>query len=269
MECLSRRRILGYLATPALPALERRRQNVLFIAVDDLNTRLGCYGAPVLSPNIDRMAARGVRFDRAYCQCPLCNPSRTSLLTGRRPPSAQVTENPHWFRTRMPGVLTLPAHLRRNGCVTAQIGKIFHRGRDDENAWDIGGTPGSEGERITPENQKQWGRTADRWVAAAGEGEDQPDGRIAAEAGYTLRTLRDRGKPFFLAVGFAKPHAPLIAPKRFFDRMRQSNRRVDRGGGWGYWFLAAQAAGVSSASRWMEVPARPGSGSRRSELCAP
>lgn len=217
MERLSRRAVVGPLLAPALFGIRQRRPNVLFITVDDLNTRLGCYGAPVVTPHIDRLAGRGVRFDRAYCQYPLCNPSRTSLLTGRRPPSTQVTHNHHWFRTRIPGAVTLPAHYRHNGYTTAQIGKVFHRGRDDEEAWNTGGTKGSEGEPITAEAQKQWGRTADRWAAIDGNGEDQPDARIALGAVSLLRTLARQGKPFFLAIGFARPHAPLVAPKRCFD----------------------------------------------------
>jgi uncharacterized sulfatase len=208
---LTRRSLLqgALLQTPA-----PRRPNVLFLAIDDLNTRLGCYGAPVRSPHIDRLAGAGVRFDRAYCQYPLCNPSRTSLLTGRRPPATRIMENQTWFRRELPEVVTLPQHFRQNGYTTAQTGKIFHGGLDDDRAWTIGGTKLVEPRPRTKEEQAERQRRADRWVALEGEGEDQPDHRTASRAVELLEQLRD--KPFFLAVGFVKPHVPFLAPKKYF-----------------------------------------------------
>src|SRR5687767_508713 len=122
-----------------------RRTNVLLIIADDLRPDLGCYGVDaVRSPNIDRLAARGVRFDRAYCQYPVCNPSRVSFLTGLRPDATQVFGNDVPFRAKLPDVVTLPQHFKSNGYVTISLGKVFHRSgdvedvqgeRDDKPSW--------------------------------------------------------------------------------------------------------------------------------------
>ncbi len=195
-------------------------RNVLFIVVDDLNNSLGCNGHSVVkSPHIDRLAARGLRFDRAYCQFPVCNPSRTSFLTGLRPDSTGVLSNTVPFRSKRPDAVTLPQLFRQHGYFTARVGKVFHSGRnmDDHRAWDVTSDP--EG---TPLGRKGQGRNLTdgrirwcRWLAAEGEDEDQPDGRIAAEA---VRLMQQRpDKPFFLAVGFHKPHDPFVAPKHYFD----------------------------------------------------
>jgi len=211
----SRRALLA--GSAAALVQQKHKLNVLFFAVDDLNTRLGCYGAPVRSPNIDALANRGVRFERAYCQYPLCNPTRSSLLSGRRPPTTGIMENLTWFRKRMPDVVTLPQHFRASGYVTAQTGKIFHGGLDDDRAWEIGGTKLAEPKPRTPAEQAERQKQADRWVAVEGEGESQPDYRIATRAVELLEQLTKQDKPFFLAVGFHKPHVPLIAPKKYFD----------------------------------------------------
>ena len=207
------------------------RPNVLLITADDLRPELGCYGHRVVkSPNIDRLAARGVRFDRAYCQYPVCNPSRTSFLTGLRPDTTRVLDNGTQFRRNLPDVVTLPQHFRQSGYVSVGLGKIFHRGltmedlrpeMDDPPSWDVTkyfqATPlglQGEGRNLTG------GRVAwCRWLAADGTDDDQPDGQIAAEAVGWLeaRAKKVSAKPFFLAIGFHKPHDPFIAPKKYFD----------------------------------------------------
>jgi uncharacterized sulfatase len=203
------------------------RPNVLLIVIDDLRCELGCYGVTeVRSPNIDRLAAKGVRFDRAYCQWTVCNPSRTSFLTGLRPDATGILENQTPFRQKLPDVVMLPQLFRQNGYFTAGLGKVIHAGIDpktgkrvffqDEKSWDdcrnfeatAEGRKG-EGRRLTPAE----GPIA--WLAAQGGDEDQPDGQLAAAA---VKVLEDnQNKPFFLGVGFHKPHDPFHAPKKYFD----------------------------------------------------
>src|SRR5215471_18254302 len=123
-------------------AADNQRLNVLLIAFDDLRPELGCYGNKLIdTPNFDALAKSGVRFERAYCQFPLCNPSRTSLLTGRQPNTTGVTDNRTFFRDAHPDFVTIPQHFKANGYVTARTGKIFHGGIDDTENWMFGGEP--------------------------------------------------------------------------------------------------------------------------------
>ena len=203
------------------------RPNVLLITVDDLRPDLGCYGHGVVkSPHIDRLASRGVRFDRAYCQYPVCNPSRTSFLTGLRPDSTRVLDNSTHFRRTIPDVVTLPQLFRGNGYFTASLGKIYHRGltmedlraeMDDPKSWDLARYFQATPLGLTGEGRNLTGGKVPwcRWLAAEGTDEDQPDGQIARDAIELLEQNRD--KPFFLAVGFHKPHDPFNAPKKYFD----------------------------------------------------
>ena len=198
----------------------QRRPNVLLIVVDDLNNSLVCYGHSVVkSPNIDRLAARGVRFDRAYCQFPICNPSRTSFLTGLRPDSTGILSNTVPFRSKLPDVVTLPQLFRKHGYFTARVGKVFHstRNMDDPKSWNVTSYPkgtllGKKGQgRNLIGGRIKWCR----WLAASGNDLDQPDGQIAAEAVRLLE--QHKQDPFFFAVGFHKPHDTFIAPKCYFD----------------------------------------------------
>src|SRR5262249_44249670 len=121
-------------------AADGQKLNLLLIAFDDLRPELGCYGNKLIdTPNFDALAKTGVRFERAYCQFPLCNPSRTSLLTGRQPNTTGVTDNRTFFRSAHPDFITLPQHMKANGYVTARTGKIFHGGIDDTENWMMGG----------------------------------------------------------------------------------------------------------------------------------
>ena len=127
-------------AAPSQSAPKARRYNVLFISSDDLRPELGAYGVGrIKTPNIDRLAARGVRFDRAYAQYPLCNPSRTSLLTGRHPSTTGVMDNNTYFRVKHPDWVTLPQYFKQHGYATLRSGKIFHGGIDDQVSWTEGG----------------------------------------------------------------------------------------------------------------------------------
>lgn len=202
----------------AVPADEAKARplNVLFLMSDDMRPELGCYGnGQVKSPNLDALAAAGVRFDRAYCQYPLCNPSRTSLLTGRHPLSTGVLENSTYFRDQHPDFVTLPQHFKAHGYAALRTGKIFHGGIDDADAWTEGGERRPERRGEPAKKKGQIPSQSDRAVVLEGDGESHGDFKTAERAFDYLRRYKD--KPFFLACGFTKPHSPPTAPRRFFD----------------------------------------------------
>lgn len=240
--------VTASLATVAslLPAAEAKKMNVLFIVSDDLRAELACYGdSPALTPNIDRLAMQGVRFERAYCQYPLCCPSRTSMLTGRHPTTTRVHGNRTWFGTEHPDWASLPQYFRQNGYTTLRSGKIFHEGLDDTVAWDEGGEARRFGD-AAPAAKKEQPATAkpvsaaeaeahvktmvaadrsqasksDRWEALPDDQSPPPGDTVKTDKAIELlrKAAANPDKPFFLGFGLSKPHSPLIAPKRFFDR---------------------------------------------------
>lgn len=228
-----RRTTLSLVALVAL-ALHARgadNPNVLFIVADDLRVELGCYGSPAKTPNLDALAAEGVRFDRAYCQQAVCNPSRSSFLTGKRPDTLHLWSNGTHFRDKNPDATTLPMWFKEHGYETRGMGKIFHnwhtKVKGDRRSWtadeflhyanhgdDI---PDLRG-KLPPNSAEGIGRMYGQGPVC--ECRDVPDeayydGRVAAEAVKALGAVKD--KPFFLAVGFWKPHAPFNAPKKYWD----------------------------------------------------
>jgi len=259
--------LIAALLTPAANAAEQvaetpKRPNVLFIAVDDLNTRIGCYGdAVVRTPNLDRLARSGVRFDRAYCQFPLCNPSRASLLLGRYPTTNKVIDfsYPALLETDW---VTLPQHFRNHGYEVSLLGKIFHFDKDLMRNWFHEEVPGDEyppdwsaGEKWVRKSQEiharmladltrwepyrtlappptGWVKSLRTWANVFGpvtRAEEQDadakprayewtaDVANSKRAVDLLSQWAASKKPFFLGLGFYKPHVPLVAPKRFFD----------------------------------------------------
>ena len=208
-------------ASRNISAGKGNKKNVLFIIIEDLRNVLGCYGDPLVkTPNVDRMAKRGVRFDRAYCQYPVCGPSRSSFMTGLRVDTVGVYDNVTPWTTHLPGpVTTMPQFFKDNGYHTVRLNKVFHGTdeHDDPKAWsemfNMGTSKlGRTGEsRNMTNGEVKWCS----WMAANGTDEDQQDGIITTKAIDLMREKRD--KPFFIALGLAKPHDPFEAPKKYFD----------------------------------------------------
>ena len=251
----------AFLAGSALSPLLRaartgtgaRRTNVLFIAVDDLRPQLHCYGhEKMITPNIDRLAARGTLFSRAYCQQAVCSPSRTSLLTGLRAETTHIHDLQTHFRLHLPDVVTLPQHFKQNGYFAQGFGKIYHGSLDDPQSWSvkswrpkgpgylkketIAGMKRQREEMIKAGKLKKTkkvlkrdpktgiplklARPGARVRGPAWEDPDVadnalPDGKTADEVIRVMREVKD--KPFFLGAGFVKPHLPFVAPKRYYD----------------------------------------------------
>ena len=189
--------------------------NVLFIVVDDLRPFLGCYGhSEVHTPNIDRLAERGTLFNHAYCQYPICNPSRTSVFTGLRPETTRVLNNSAGFREMLPNAVTLPQHFKAYGYHTQSVGKIMHNlsRQDDIYSWSVP----SWGLPIT--NQ---GPLNPSWQAFDVEDDELSSGKTANRTVETLKEIQNT--QFFLAVGFHTPHLPLYAPKKYYELYKNKN----------------------------------------------
>jgi len=223
------------------------RPNILFIAADDLRPELGCYGSDIaITPHLDALAAEGLLFNRAYCQQAICSPSRASLMTGARPDTIGVVENYAYFREEQPDIVTLPQHFWANGYETVHTGKIYHSAKygdpvkswSREPAWDrmpkdmplpvppVIGYALSENRKIVTDKQKKFGENAHSALikGPAYESADVPDQTY--EDGYhtdlaieTMKDMLEKGpsKPFFLGLGFKKPHLNFIAPKKYWD----------------------------------------------------
>ena len=234
--------LTGALAAAGLGARPARAAanglNVLFIAVDDLRPELGCYGNDLVhAPNLDSLASSSVVFQRAYCQAPVCGPSRASLLTGMRPDTSRVWGNRTHFRETMPDLVTLPQRFKQSGYHTQAIGKVLHGKMDDPPSWSVPAWPEGgmqagmqyvDEERLAAMRREDPGREwsgsdiptlewnkRQSWQAPAVPDNALQDGQVADRALAALRRLKD--DRFFLAVGFQKPHLPFTAPKKYFD----------------------------------------------------
>jgi iduronate 2-sulfatase len=210
------------------------RPNVLFIATDDLNMNVGCYGdTPVETPSIDRLAARGVRFERAYCQSPLCNPSRASMMTGLRPETLGVFDLATNFRSKRPRIETLPQLFKNNGYFSARVGKIYHYGvprqigsggMDDSDSWDLAINPrgrDKDEEAKIHVLTRGTGTTLGfsmSWLDMEGTDDEQTDGRGVTESIRLLERFAESKQPFFLGMGFYRPHTPFVATKKWFEK---------------------------------------------------
>jgi iduronate 2-sulfatase len=212
------------------------RPNVLLILVDDLKPSFGAYGDQwVHSPNLDRLAARGMRFDMAYCNQAVCAPSRNNLLVGSRSTSIGVYSLGQHFRTAVPNAVTMPQFFMQRGYHAAGIGKVFHIGHgniNDVHSWSVPFLPDkvidyvlpeSTGGQLTREEALFSNKSKDglpmgaAWEMANVNDEAYADGRIAAEGIKRLQGYTTSSKPFFLALGFTKPHLPFCAPKKYWD----------------------------------------------------
>lgn len=209
---------------PSLVSGAGPQPNVVFIAIDDLRPELGCYGhAQIKSPNIDKLAAQGTVFQRAYCQVAVCGASRASLLTGLRPTPKRFLTYKTYAEQDAPGAITLPEEFRNNGYWCISNGKVFHHADDtadrswSEPAW----KPTSNGLTTRhPESQAMTGGTKNRgpvFEAADVPDNAYPDGQIADKTIQDLKRMKAAGKPFFLACGFLNPHLPLYAPQKYWD----------------------------------------------------
>jgi iduronate 2-sulfatase len=209
----------------------RKKPNVLFIAVDDMNNDMGCCGHPLVkTPNLDRLASQGTLFARNYNQYPLCSPSRCSLLTGLRPDTTRVFDLKYHFRQGLPDVVTLPQLFIQNGYYVARVGKIYHynnpddigtNGLDDRASWMERFNPvGLDKTVLEPKiiNYTPW-RPDFGWamahLAADVPDQEHTDGMVATQ---TIKLIEaHKNEPFFIAAGFYRPHCPWVAPKKYFD----------------------------------------------------
>ncbi|MGB1814834.1 MAG: sulfatase [Rubripirellula sp.] len=208
---------------------ETARPNVLFIAADDMNCDLGVYGDPMVkTPNLDRLARMGVRFDNAYCQQPLCGPSRASLMTGLRPDTLDMHTLKHELRQKNPDVVTLGQLFRNNGYFSARAGKIYHYGNPGQIGTDANDDPATWDQRYNPAGidktqedsivrygpQKGGLGISMAWWDPVSKDEEHTDGMVASRI---IKLMKEKkNEPFFLAAGFFNPHCPYVAPKKYF-----------------------------------------------------
>jgi len=223
---------LAFVALSRMATAADARPNVLFLISDDLNNFLGCYGDErARTPNIDKLASRGVRFEHAYCTFPLCGPSRNSMLTGLYPDSTGILTNGQIFRQTIPSQQSMSQAFRLAGYFAGRIGKLYHygvprsigtNGHDDPGSWELELNPAGvdrleEQPRIFSLKPGEFGGTPS-WYASPKSDAHHTDGMMAADAEWVLeRCAKQKDRPFFLSVGFFRPHTPYVAPKPYFD----------------------------------------------------
>ncbi|MGB6151992.1 MAG: sulfatase [Pricia sp.] len=205
------------------PTTEADRPNILFIAVDDLRPELRCYGAEhIQSPHIDKLAAESTLFERAYCNIPVCGASRASILTGLRPTRQRFVDYSTWKSKEVPNVASLPMIFKNNDYETISNGKVYHHEEDDSLAWDEVWRPsGNIRDYITDKNielnNRGEGLRGNSMERTAAHDTAYFDGKIASKGIRDLQKLKETGEPFFLALGFMKPHLPFNAPERYWS----------------------------------------------------
>ncbi|OAI54870.1 iduronate-2-sulfatase [Planctomyces sp. SCGC AG-212-M04] len=236
--------VLSLLVVGPASAADAKRPNVLFLISDDLNNLLGCYGDPLAkTPNIDKLAKRGVMFEKAYCTFPLCGPSRNSFLTGLYPNSTGILRNAQVFRQSIPEQVSMPQAFRQQGYLAARIGKLYHynvpnsigtNGHDDPGSWEVETNPAGidrleEHSKIFSLIPNQFGGTLS-WYASPAPDTKHTDALEADDAEWILeRCAKQKDRPFFLAVGFFRPHTPYVAPKKYFDMHPEKSMPVFQG----------------------------------------
>jgi uncharacterized sulfatase len=185
---------------------------VLLVIADDLYWKIGVYGhGEVRTPNLERLAARGRRFDAAYAQYPLCNPSRTSFLTGWRPERTRIWGNAEPPRANLQGAVPLQEHFQAHGYYTARLGKVYHGPFETQFRWDLAEDAPDLPEEAVGDDEAFEARV----IRSERDDAGQPDGRTARRAAQVIEEHRQG--PFFVAVGFVRPHGPWMAPRRYFD----------------------------------------------------
>ncbi|QYY36767.1 sulfatase [Ruficoccus sp. ZRK36] len=213
----------------ALGSQSASAKNVIFVLADDLSPRLECYGGDVISPNLDNLASEGALFEHAYAQATICTPSRASIMTGMRPDEAGPRDNNYrrsYFRNYHPDVQTLPQYVQQFGYTSIGLGKTY--GPHDPASWsrdDLGEAKGPE-QYALPENseifiknskagKRGWFNRGPLTEAADVPDNAYPDGRVTDRAIEVIHELKD--EPFFLYIGYQRPHRPFTAPKKYFD----------------------------------------------------
>jgi len=205
-------------------AASAEARNVLFIVVDDLRPQLGAYGRSQMhTPHIDRLTEAGVMFERAYSNVPTCGPSRASFMTGLRPAPDRFVTNRVRAEEDAPGAPAMNDHFQKHGYTTVSLGKIFHHADDHRSGWSR--PPWRPDPAFlayqTEANRKLNQREGERgppYESAERPDEAYPDGKLPAKARRSLKRLSRESRPFFLAVGFYKPHLPFVAPRRYWER---------------------------------------------------